>query len=58
MVETPGIIAKMGGALARRGINIYYQFDVSPISCGAIVDRPQAEDAVELLYNEFKLSNF
>lgn len=58
MEETPGIIARMGGALARRGINIYYQFDVSPISCGVIVDRSQAEGAVELLYEEFKLSSF
>ncbi len=58
MVETPGIIARMGGALARGGINIYYQFDVSPISCGVIVDRSQAEAAVELLYEEFKLSSF
>ncbi len=56
MVEAPGIIARMGGALARGGINIYYQFDVSPISCGVLVDRQQAEDAVELLYEEFELS--
>jgi len=58
MGETRGIIARMGGALARGGINIYYQFDVSPISCGVIVDRSQAEDAVELLYEEFKLYTF
>jgi len=58
MEKTPGIIARMGGALAKKGINIYYQFDVSPISCGVIVDRSQAEDAVELLYNEFRLSTF
>lgn len=55
MEQTPGIIARMGSALAKKGINIYYQFDVSPISCGVIVDRQQAEYAVELLYNEFKL---
>jgi aspartate kinase len=58
MAKIPGIIAKMGSALAKKDINIYYQFDVSPISCGVIVDRLQAEAAVELLYNEFKLSTF
>jgi len=58
MMEAPGIIARMGGALARKGINIYYQFDVSPVSCGVLVDRPQAEEAVELLYEEFGLSVF
>ncbi len=56
--RAPGIIARMGGALARKGINIYYQFDVSPISCGVIVDKSQSEEAVELLYDEFKLSTF
>ena len=56
MRKTPGIIAKMGSALAKKDINIYYQFDVSPISCGVIVERSQAEAAVELLYREFKLA--
>jgi aspartate kinase len=58
MEKTPGIIGRMGSALARKGINIYYQFDVSPISCGVIVDRPNAESAVELLYDEFGLSSY
>jgi len=58
MEKTPGIIARMGSALAKKGINIYYQFDVSSLSCGVIVDRQQAEEAVELLYDEFKLSTF
>ncbi|MFH0896820.1 MAG: ACT domain-containing protein, partial [Candidatus Bathyarchaeota archaeon] len=58
MEESPGIISRMGGALAKKGINIYYQFDVSPISCGVIVDRSQAEEAVEMLYEEFKLSSY
>ncbi len=58
MEGTSGIIARMGSALAKKGINIYYQFDVSPISCGAIVDRSQSEEAVELLYDEFKLSSY
>jgi aspartate kinase len=58
MTKIPGIIAKMSSALAKRDINIYYQFDVSPISCGVIVDRNQAESAVELLFEEFNLHTF
>lgn len=58
MAETTGIIARMGGALARKGINVHYLFDVSPASCGVVVNRPQAERATELLYDEFQLSTF
>jgi aspartokinase len=58
MEATPGVIGRMGSALAKKGINIYYQFDVSPISSGVIVDRAQAEEAVDLLYSEFKLDSF
>ncbi|UCH37847.1 MAG: aspartate kinase [Candidatus Bathyarchaeota archaeon] len=58
MAKVPGIIAKMGNALAKGKINIYYQFDVSPISCGVIVDKHQAESAVELLFEAFNLGTF
>jgi aspartokinase len=58
MAKVPGIIAKMGSALAKGNINIYYQFDVSPISCGVIVDKHQAESAVELLFEAFNLGTF
>lgn len=58
MEKTSGIIAMMGSALAKKGINIYYQFDVSSLSCGAVVEISQAEEAVELLYEEFELDKY